>query len=79
MAKCSKNLAKKIRDQDYFGSTINFNFDGADSYKTLPGGFVSCFIFFCFISYSVLQAKAMFFKESWGLNQQTVVSTSEEL
>jgi len=68
-----------IKGHDLFGAGVNFNFGGAPNYKTVPGGCVSIFIKICFYSYAILQMKYMLLKETWSLNQQTVLQTQEEL
>ena len=74
-----RSVTQTVRGQDQFGSNISLNFKGEDQLKTLPGGFISLFVSLCLISYLFLKLKLMVNAEEWVLQQQRVLSSTEEL
>jgi len=63
----AQKLGDTVRGQDQFGSSITLNFKGEDSFKTLPGGFISLLLSLCFVSYLFLKLKLMVNSEEWKL------------
>ena len=57
----------KIKDQDLFGQQIPLNYDGEDTFKTLPGGIISILLLVFVLSYAFLKFKYMFNHEEWSL------------
>ena len=68
-----------VKSKDIFGQSVNINFAGSGTHKTVPGGLISLFVSLCFYSYSILMFKDMINKESWSLTQQQVLQSSSEL
>ena len=58
-----------IKNQDSFGQPVPINYDGDDTFKTVPGGILSIFTLVCFIGYFILKLKYMINHEEWSLNQ----------
>ena len=68
-----------IVDHDQFGQPIPINFQGEDTFKTLPGGFLSIFLTVMLLSYFLLKAKYMMTYREWSLTQQRVLTSKDEL
>jgi len=83
---CSKRLSNIkqgagdfLRDQDAFGQPIPLNFHGDDMFKTMPGGVLSLLMSIIIFLYFVLKLKYMINREEWGITQQVILQTPEEL
>jgi hypothetical protein len=56
-----------FRDQDVYGAPITLNYQGSDTYKTLPGGLISFSFGLIFSSYCLVQFVAMMDLENWSI------------
>lgn len=72
-------LAQKVREQDQFGQPIPLNYDGEDTFKTIPGGILSIITLVCVLCYTLLKFKYMIGHEEWTLTQQDVRALKTEL
>ena len=79
LKKVFKSVGNKIRDQDMYGQPINLNFDGEETYNTIPGGLISIIFLISILSYALLKTKFMVNVEEWQLIQQNVLQTNIEL
>lgn len=79
MKRFSKATKDYIRSKDMFGHPINLNYQGSDTFQTLPGGVLSIFVTFCVVSYCLLKFSIMQGYENWNLVQQNVIADWEEL
>ena len=68
-----------VKDQDIFGQPIPLNYDGDDTFKTLPGGILSVVLLFFIVAYTSLKFNAMIRHEDWSLTQQQVITPDDEL
>ena len=57
-----------VRNQDIYGQPIQLNYEGEDTYKTIPGGILSIIILFLMLCYTMLKGKAMVGYEDWNLS-----------
>ena len=71
--------AHYIKSFDQYGQPITLHYQGEDTFKTCPGGFISLIVLFFITMYTILKGKSMFQRQDWTLIQQTVVSSVEEL
>lgn len=69
-------MVEKVRSQDAFGQPVNINFQGNDTYQTLPGGFISIIMTIMLLGYFLLKTKYMVDHEEWQLNNQIVMAES---
>jgi hypothetical protein len=69
-------VVEKVRSQDAFGQPVNINFQGNDTYQTLPGGFISIIMTIMLLGYFLLKTKYMVDHEEWQLNNQIVMAES---
>jgi hypothetical protein len=67
-------MVDKVRGQDAFGQPVNMNFQGNDTYQTIPGGIISVVMTIMLIGYFLLKTKYMVFHEEWNLNNQIVMA-----
>jgi hypothetical protein len=72
-------FAAKIRNQDKFGQPVALNFEGNDTFQTVPGGIMSLFFSLMLFGYSFMRWQAMTGKHDWQITQQTVVASLENL
>ena len=56
-----------IKEKDMYGQPITLNYQGSDTYKTIPGGILSIILLVCVIAYGFLKGKYMVDKEEWSL------------
>lgn len=75
----SDGVTEYIKSKDIYGQPVSLNYQGEDTYKTLPGGCISILVLFVLLCYSLLKFKYMMFKEEWQLIQQTVVAEEIDL
>ena len=68
-----------IKDRDLYGQPITLNYQGSDSYQTIPGGLLSMILLISVLAYTFLKGKYMVDKEEWSLIQQTVMATKGDL
>ena len=57
-----------VRSQDIYGQPIQLNYEGDDTFKTIPGGILSIIILFLMLCYTILKAKSMVGYEDWNLS-----------
>ena len=79
MSGATEGVGEWLRGYDNYGQAVTLNYQGDDTYKTIPGGILSLFSLICMFFYTILKLKYMLYKEEWELTQQTVVSDSREL
>ena len=75
----SNKLASYLRNQDQYGESVNLNFNGEETYQTMPGGVISIWVMIILFCYIVLKIKYMIFKEEWQLNQQIILQEQDEI
>jgi hypothetical protein len=68
-----------VKNLDNFGQPVPINFDGDDTFKTLPGGMLSICMLFYLCCYILLQFIYMINSQDWSLVQQTVLPSTQEL
>ena len=64
---------------DQYGQPISLNFEGSETYQTLPGGLITMLIILSLLLYSLTKGKEMILKTDWQLTQQTIVSDSLDM
>tara|TARA_B110000285_G_C14964080_1_gene533140 strand:+ start:233 stop:556 length:324 start_codon:yes stop_codon:yes gene_type:complete len=74
-----RKFYNSIKSQDMYGQPISLNYEGEDSFKTLPGGILSLTLTILIVFYGILKFKFMLNIETWSLVQQTLVCTADEL
>ena len=67
--------AKYIRSWDEYGQPLALNFEGEETYKTIPGGIVSLMFLLLMASFAFVKAKSMYNVEEWTLVSQNVLQT----
>jgi hypothetical protein len=72
-------LITAVRNQDRFGQSVALNFEGNETYRTVPGGILSMLFLLIMFGYSVMRAESMINKRDWTITQQTVVASLESL
>ena len=60
-------MMKTIRNQDQYGHPVTFNFNGNETYQTVPGGIISIVFVIVVLAYGVLKLKYMVQIEEWEL------------
>ena len=68
-----------MKSRDNFGKPIMLNYQGKESFKTVPGGILSTITLLLVLGYAFLKGKYMVDKEEWSLIQQTVMATRADL
>jgi hypothetical protein len=58
-----------IKSFDLYGQPITLHYQGEDTFKTCPGGFISMIILLIILLYAVLKGKQMIKREEWSLIQ----------
>ena len=68
-----------LRNQDSYGTPISLNYQGDDTFKTIPGGLISIVFIFLFTCYCIVKAQTMIKYQNWRITQQIVVADLDEL
>ena len=68
-----------IRSHDEYGQPISLNYQGSESYQTLPGGVISILVLIIMVSYTALRLDAMLQKKDWSITQQMIVAEIEQI
>jgi len=79
LSSIGSSTTEYFRSQDMFGHPINLQYQGNDTFQTLPGGCMSFMITILIFAYALLKGKDMINKESWALVQQNVLTDYIEL
>ena len=74
VAKILGKISGSIKSQDAFGQPININYQGNETFQTLPGGVLSILMMVFFVGYTLLKTKYMINHEEWSLNSQNVMA-----
>ena len=72
-------MGDMIKNRDIYGQPINLNYQGDDSFRTIPGGILSIILLGLVLCYSFIKGKYMINKEQWQITQQTVAATELDL
>ena len=62
-------VADYIRGKDQFGTGVNLNINGDDTYNTIPGGLLSTIMMLFVYAYTIMKFKEMILVETWSLGQ----------
>ena len=68
-----------IRSYDEYGQPISLNYQGSESFQTLPGGIISIIVLLIMVSYTALRLDAMLQKKDWSITQQMIVAEIEQI
>ena len=68
-----------IKSYDEYGQPISLNYQGSETFQTLPGGLLSLVVRIILISYTILKFSAMTEKKDWSIIQQTIVTDIEDI
>lgn len=77
LGEAGESTLARVRGFDLYGMPIRLNFQGEETFKTLPGGCISMVFAFCVIFYAL--AKGILMESDWRLLQQDVMATGGEL
>ena len=58
-----------LKDLDMFGQGITLNYEGSDTFKTVPGGLISLMIIIVMIGYTILHGIYLYERREWKLTQ----------
>ena len=62
-----------------FGQAISLNYEGEDTFKTIPGGVLSLILLLAMGAYTILKGSYMFDRREWKLTQQTVILNDQDM
>ena len=68
-----------IKSYDEYGQPISLNYQGSETFQTLPGGLLSVAVRIILICYTLLKFTAMTDKKDWAITQQTIVTEIEDI
>ena len=77
--KITSGVSSAIRNQDVYGKPVTFNFNGQETFKTVPGGLLSMVAIVFIMAYAILKLKYMFAHAEWSIVQQTVIQDDSEV
>jgi hypothetical protein len=68
-----------IKSYDEYGQPISLNYEGSETFQTLPGGLLSLTVRIILICYTLLNFTAMTEKKDWTITQQTIVTEIDDI
>ena len=75
----SNSVGEKLTRSDIFGQPVPVNYDGEDTFKTLPGGCLSVLFFITVLSYFLMKLNMMVNEQDWTTTSQRILAPKQDL
>lgn len=75
----SRGLLSYFRSWDDYGQAVSFNYEGSETFKTLPGAFLSILAKLLLLAYLLHRGTQLVNNLNWTLTTQTTNSSFEDL
>ena len=79
LLKTGSKIIDKFKDQDSFGSSLNLMYNGSNTYKTLPGAFLTLLMKLWMMQVLYLNISDLYYKKGWTMKSQIVLLEESEL
>lgn len=75
----ASGVASYLRSYDDYGQPIAFNYEGSDTFQTIPGALLSIIARCILLLYFLYRGRSLILNQNWNLTTQTTNQTGKDL